>query len=443
MVYETGFRGTPTLFCQDRDEEVLASSSATTIQKSFPALRLLREVARSIKRRPKNHLPLAKVPGVDAHHATLIWDWNWEEADGETHHDSGSLTVTEMADVISLIVPLSFASAGVAVTITLLLSMSTLVAQGAELPMQYPRVSFVALFSLATPAYAKHRARISRLQPDVASVATSMLGSFNRSILPDKMTTPTTPPTEFAEQKQIKQRLRALDHEINKKWTIAENSVAVDCKAYVAAILLVSGLLVGGGLAIGLSLGTRIHGVDPFNVTVFCWVVAGVVVLVMKSIKVENWPWKDFMYGRVVCRGVRELAANSNISQQDIIAFLLHNETFHVLHAKGPYNALFTRKSNDGFAIDVKIQLDTLLRSGFVVVKVTSYTGSVLVCLDIRRNVLAQVLQHRHWKVNDPRLICFEVPSEYNELEECNLEWSEVGWQRVVGVYNTMGMRFH
>jgi hypothetical protein len=249
--------------------------------------------------------------------------------------------------------------------------------------------------------------------------------------------------TTHAERQKHKQRLRAVDHDINNQWTIAENSVTVNCRGYVTIVLLTSGILVVSGLAIGFFVGESISGVDPFGITTFCWILAGFVTLVMKSIKVENWPWKDFMYSQVVRRGVNELAANTKFSPQEIITFLLHSEQSHVLYAAGPYNVLFSRQSQNRFAIDVKIDLDTIMRSGFVVVKVSSDTGGALICVDVRRNVDLKILQHCTWQEKEAKLMCIEVPSEYNELDKYNVGWSKTGWNRVVGIYSTLKMKFH
>lgn len=64
----------------------------------------------------------------------------------------------------------------------------------------------------------------------------------------------------------------------------------VQCRLYVSAVVALSASLVIGGISIGITVGDRIPGVDPFNITTYCWVLAAFVLLVFKSIRVRDWP---------------------------------------------------------------------------------------------------------------------------------------------------------
>jgi hypothetical protein len=434
LVYGAGFLGRSIHLSQDRDGEIVAASLPTNIQKSFPAFQLLHKVGKAIQQ--ERSAVQLNMPDEDDNRdcAVLQWDWRWKEPEGAMQQDKSSVIVTDMDDVISLMVPLAFTSAVVGAVETEMVSLVVLCVRGVDPPRPFPQVDLAAFFSLNTPAYQKHISRTTRLHPDVASVANSLL--VHQDLVSNSLWRSNADATSG-------QKLRDLDHQMNSRWTVDEHSVTVNCKSYVAGVLLVSGLLISGGLATGFTLGNRLKGVDPFGIASFCWVLAGFFVLVMKSIKVENWPWKDFLYGRVVCRGVRELSANTGISPQDIITYLLHNEWSTVLYAKGPYNAPFTRQANDGFAIDEKIDLSTLLRSGFVPVKVDSDIGPALVCVDVRRNVRMKPVRHfESSQERDLRLMCLEVPSEDNQVKDCNLIRIGLGWNRVIGVYNRSGTKF-
>ena len=65
-----------------------------------------------------------------------------------------------------------------------------------------------------------------------------------------------------------------------KKWTIDERAIIIQCPLYVALWELICLILVLGGLAIGFTVEQRIQGVDPFNITSFCWVLAAFILLV-------------------------------------------------------------------------------------------------------------------------------------------------------------------
>lgn len=87
-------------------------------------------------------------------------------------------------------------------------------------------------------------------------------------------------------------------------WIIDEKSITVPHRLYCWTVLAGCALVLGG-LAIGLTVHTRIQGVDPSNITMFCWAVAGFVTVLAKSIRVVNWPWSDFLRGQVVCRSIK------------------------------------------------------------------------------------------------------------------------------------------
>lgn len=67
------------------------------------------------------------------------------------------------------------------------------------------------------------------------------------------------------------------------------------CDWYVGAVSAAAAVLVFGGIAAGITVGERLPGVDPFNITTFSWVLAAFVVLTSKSARVVSWPWWDFL----------------------------------------------------------------------------------------------------------------------------------------------------
>ncbi|KAL0942279.1 uncharacterized protein CTRU02_200165 [Colletotrichum truncatum] len=206
------------------------------------------------------------------------------------------------------------------------------------------------------------------------------------------------------------------------------------------------GALVIGGILAGLLIGERLAGVDPFNITMFAWVLAGFVTLVAKSVSVREWPWRDFLRGQVPCRSVSELHAVTGVDKQDIMEYLLAKESYTILVTKGPFNRLFSRQSDDGFSIDVMMELRTLLSGGIVVVKVATHMGPALVCLDVRRGADGRTsIRHADGAAKDERLLgCFDFPEAFDENEEVPLQTlsASMTWTRILGVYNSANKKF-
>jgi hypothetical protein len=170
-------------------------------------------------------------------------------------------------------------------------------------------------------------------------------------------------------------------------WMISEESITIKCKLYVNAIIGVAILIVCGGMSVPFAAGTRIRGVDPFQITTFSWLIAGFIAVLAKSRYVSEWPWHDFLRGQVVCRSIKEVVDVTGINAQMVLVNLLHEERFNILQTKGPYNGMFGRKAegSSGFAIDEPVDLTTMLASGFVILKVLNEFGEHLICLDIRK----------------------------------------------------------
>ncbi|KAK3296662.1 uncharacterized protein B0H64DRAFT_106488 [Chaetomium fimeti] len=193
--------------------------------------------------------------------------------------------------------------------------------------------------------------------------------------------------TNFDSSERIRKHRKQLDMAGDKMraWVLEEKGVMVRCRLYVTTVMLVCTVLVVGGIAVGISVGDRIAGVDPFNITTYCWVLAAFVVLVAKSVRVHEWPWNDFLYDRVLCRSVSELSSVTSIHEQLILAYLLQTEKTSFLTTRGPFNAVFNRRSDDGFSIDRPLSMWAMLISGLLPVEVHSLYGRGLVCLDLRR----------------------------------------------------------
>jgi hypothetical protein len=193
----------------------------------------------------------------------------------------------------------------------------------------------------------------------------------------------------------------------------------------------------------GFLVGSRIDGVDPFNLTMFTWIVAGFVVLVAKSVRVADWPWRDFLKGRVTCRSVQELARVTGLDAQAIITHLLSLEAETPLLTKGPYNSAFSYTGSGGFSIDVPPKVGTLAQSGIVILEVLTERGPALICLDLRprmgrfsRDDPADSRFLVHFQDTETeKLACFDHSREDNKDRPLKFWRQDIQWEKIIGVY--------
>lgn len=219
-------------------------------------------------------------------------------------------------------------------------------------------------------------------------------------------------PASAREPRQETQERLDEHAEDMQEWVVDETSVTISCRFYVWSIMSVAGILGGGGLAIGFTLGNRVEGVDPFNLATYTWVLAAFVILICKSILVEHWTWSDFLRCRVRCRSVSELAAATGIDEQLVMAKLLHDDCGGtILVTRGPYNSVFRRRAEgggDGFSIDRPMSAETLMLSGLAPLKVVTPRGHAIVCLDYRRGTTLVVVEHQG-RQDKARLVCEDL----------------------------------
>ncbi|KAF5548675.1 hypothetical protein FMEXI_4678 [Fusarium mexicanum] len=260
----------------------------------------------------------------------------------------------------------------------------------------------------------------------------------------------------WAVEQQISASARNQIWESASKWAIEEHAISVSCLPYTLSIMSGCAILVLGGLMAGFFVGSRIEGVDPFNLTIFAWIIAGFIILVSKSLRVGEWTWRDFLKGRVTCRTVRELASVTNLPEQDIIMHLLSSERETPLVFRGPYNNVFSNTGVEGFSVDIKPTVATLFASGLIVLEVLLESGSALVCLDIRPRVTAitsgtedsgygldmvahglskQRMVHRQ-REQCQVLACKDPPLQDETEKDILFRRQLLHWEKIIGVYN-------
>jgi hypothetical protein len=173
-----------------------------------------------------------------------------------------------------------------------------------------------------------------------------------------------------------------------KRWVVSEDSIRISCRLYVSIACLLAGMVLCGSLAIPFTVRNRIAGVDPFNITLFSWLISGLILVVAKGRYVNEWPWHQFIHGHVVCRSIEELCEVSHVDAQTVLSYLLLHESKSILRTRGPYNGLFRRKASPGeagFSINRPIHISTIMASGFVPLKILNIDGEHIIFLDVRK----------------------------------------------------------
>jgi hypothetical protein len=134
-----------------------------------------------------------------------------------------------------------------------------------------------------------------------------------------------------------KRLLPALDEKTKKKievWVISEDSIIMQCRRYVLLIGFISLVVVLGGTRVPFLVKQKIS-VDALQITTFAWMLAGFITVFGKSLYVADWPWHDFIRGRVVCHSVNDTHDVTGAHCQTIIWNLLHAELDTILRTKG------------------------------------------------------------------------------------------------------------
>ncbi|EAA29862.1 hypothetical protein GE21DRAFT_3848 [Neurospora crassa] len=515
MIYETGFERSQTMVFQDEENNFLGTSDPVVVNYCRNGIHLLNQTLNHLF---GNGMISECPPDPPSPHPTVLddnssvgttisWDYS-PDRDGDplqkfppTPAQPRRLAKVEsMSNIITIIVPLllanpstgyfiqnffrlisfnNFLVARSVSTSTAAAAYQTLQPQPAQESPFEPHMygKYTAFFSLTTEEYrCKHhdspadaprplsKALMRRKNlhrgdevgalPRVDSMARATNNGKNRN----KKNTQQHPPVDDGDtfQRRIEAHQRELDRYGNKmkSWVAEEKGIMVQCKGYVALTMLFCIVLVSGGIAVGVSVGPRISAVDPFNITTYCWVLAAFIVLVAKSVRVHDWPWNDFLHGRVLCKSVSELSSVTGIGDQLILAKLLQDESLSRLETRGPFNAVFRRRKGEGFSIDRPISMWTMLLSGLIMIEVESVGGKSLVCLDLRRGTaierISSMADYQEDEEKRSKYIhCRNIPGRKELADEGHrdpnkliLDHGDILWIRSLGFYSNKDAMF-
>ncbi|KAF2248116.1 hypothetical protein BU26DRAFT_565530 [Trematosphaeria pertusa] len=454
LVYKTGFERSAVVLTQDRDGEMIASSSRQILRNTLTAFKNLEETLMAVKGELPPSVP--PPPNRDQNQerqspkdavVEVMWEWV-----GTGKLASAPATkLTDTNHVVSLLLPACATHPKMGGTLVQLNRICNLTTSGEAL-RAVPEPDYTVIFTIKTKAYDKEN-KAAASSDEVRPISSSLMARHGLFALAEGIDVSRKDQQEEWHRKDVREKLaqiesrrnklRELNKEIENEWQIDERAIVIGCRKYASWVAALCTLLVGGGLAIGFSIGRRLEGVDPFNITVFCWALAAFLLVIAKSFRVQDWPWRDFLHGRVVCRSLTELCSVTRKAPQDVLAWLLQNERSTVLETRGPYNKLFRRRGDEGFSIDCTIELSTMMLSGIIVVEVQTQLGPALVCLNVRPGVEYQAFVHSHEEDEEEwNLACIEPPSKNEPGAVATLLPMHIGWYKVLGVYNVPKRQF-
>lgn len=495
MLYKTGYGNFPVFLFQDIDGEYLGSSSDENINISHASFQvvnlavngLLHQRSLGPEGSQSESDTLGSRPNGGASESAGLSDTNItpppslndpksvgttiscyysEDPRSNASDQKRNFRLDTMSKVITVVVLMVLTSPSFVMTVNVFIGLFAYL-EGSliegEPPTLYRPTEFEASFCLSTDEYRKTwgdrsgKGFASQLSDSLVARDTLLSWPSKRALRRTQTANMELPmaktsqeeqeredPENREEREQIQLNLKQFDQAQKhmKDWVFEEDGVRVRCDWYVGAVCTTAGLLVLGGITAGLTMGNRLRGVDPFNVTSFSWVLAAFIVLIAKSARVASWPWWDFLHRQVLCRSVSELRAVTGIDDQLLLARLLQEESGTRLQTRGPYNTVFSRKASggDGFSIDQPLSIRTMLLSGLIMIQVQAvYHGKFLVCLDLRRGTeLGLVSQTREAVVDEEECIIGERLTDepaQGTIHRINLKTAKASWGRVVGVF--------
>ncbi|KAH8665631.1 hypothetical protein BGZ61DRAFT_593014 [Ilyonectria robusta] len=407
VIYGTGFRGMRMQLCQERDGSIGVAADRNVMHCAGVAFDVCREVWTS--------QPSAE--GLSTDGRTTL-DWNWTGLVGSEEilgvSSPGSRSWTDMRDVITALVPYTM-FCGI---------FPTNLSQFARQVIQISDFTNSPNFYTQQSCLAAARVRTSQYEGSLRKRAPSNMAQFQNvydtpmareGALSGMQGDPESPASRELRQKYLAtgEKFRNAMDEV-ERWVMDERSIVITSLWYSWIVLAAVGVLLCGGVAM-IAVEDRISGVDPSNLTVLVWTAAGFLVVYFKSMRVENWPWRDFLRGRVVCRSVSEVQAVTKIDPQVLLAILMRFESRVLLGKCGPFRGIFDRKVEDGFAIDVPPTTMTAAAGGCIFVRVLSVLGPALSCLEARNRELYRSVSPQGATESGTGYICrdFIDPAHY------------------------------
>ena len=172
LVYRTGLERTLTSLASDREGEITASSDVTHVKTVYTALSLLQANTRYIRQN------LDKTNVNHGISVTVSWEWPKENTI-KRESDVGEIQVDKMADLVSLLVPLTLANPFEGWVVDNLMEAISSGIDDDDQVLQFkpPRKDLIAAYCITTKNYElqSQRARNYHADPEVCSLMKSPL----------------------------------------------------------------------------------------------------------------------------------------------------------------------------------------------------------------------------------------------------------------------------
>ncbi|KAH9884177.1 hypothetical protein F4778DRAFT_774767 [Xylariomycetidae sp. FL2044] len=448
-MYEDYITDRRLLLCAQRDGTISAAAEPSVITAAGTAFKVCLEAWEA--------LPSA---GVDSDQNPEDWtliNWKWTEINSKNRqlgkgYRTAAIKLGSMHDVINALVPYLTICSDVPDALQDLSNRVFLISDPTD-PVRYIRqTAFIATLAIQSSVYMSKRYELAS-DGDACPVLESAIAR-QKALGPGPCDNVDLS-SRFMDGKgadfELDEHLRMLRTSEKLKagealtkiqgWVVDESSIVISNKWYAWGSLAFCGFVVVAGLAVGGTVGQRIPGVDPFNISTFSWVLAGFILIVLKSLRVENWPWSRFFRGEVVCRSISEVHAVTGMDPQTILAILLRLEPRMSLHKRGPFGAIFAKRSGNGFSIDVPMRTSTLLEGGIILVKVQSTVGPALAAIRSHMRSRYSSVSPKDSSRGGQGIVCrdFLDPGTWgmgsNNYPLYTLTNEELQWYRIVGVF--------
>ncbi|KAH8900763.1 hypothetical protein GQ53DRAFT_632176, partial [Thozetella sp. PMI_491] len=420
LMYEDYITNRPLYLCSQRDGTIGAAADRRVMESTGAAFQVCLDAWESISNAGGGSDSLPK------ERTSISWKWTRLDPSSSLEPTEGALSkevnLSTMKSVITAFVPHSMACGNFPSLLQAMSNRVSLISDPTTPIHLVKQDTVLAIFTIRTSEYLNQQHHI--FDNDACNVTESAFARVQSMWI--------------RRNEELKKMAKARKE--FERWVIDEKSIIIPHRLYAWGFLGISATIVFGGLGIGLSVGGRIASVDPLGFASLCWVFAGFLLIVAKYLRVENWPWSRFFRGEVVCRSVSEVRSVTRMDPQIILALLLKFEPRMSLIKKGPYNAVFSKRGADGFAIDVPLQASTLMDGGVIPVKVQSVIGDALVGVRADLWTRYDSVSPKGDSSTDQRVICeeFSEPGKWanTELPLYTLTRGKLQWFRVTGLFN-------
>ncbi|EXF84910.1 hypothetical protein CFIO01_02123 [Colletotrichum fioriniae PJ7] len=436
LIYKTGTGADHVLVYQDRWGAISGSSERLHLHWATTSLKLAFEMAKSI--RPRNQ------PVVVSDNESITMSAGLCDEDDERNRAPQNWTqnveVRSIIDYVTLMIPLSLASptlgSGFSASLKTVSALAEFI-DGVKSPKH-----MTCVFKLRHAANLNHHDAAATCSLSDSPLALTLLDNASKALVSGHSSPLLDGSTDKAWAMIMRDSHRS-DLEVKRKqWKFQKDSIIIRSPLYVGTAFGSAVLLVTGGFMCAFFIGERIPGVDPFNFTMFSWIVAGFGLLAAKIYRVSEWSWRDFLLMQVTCRSVREVATVSGLEDQEVLTILLSSDGANPMDTNGPFQGVFGRPPvPGGFSIDVTTDFGTFLNCGILPIKVQTLEGPALVLLRLVRGYVDMGNIKSQGKI-EKAYVCFDIPEKDGNFPAPVSLAKVISWVKVFGIYNRDETKF-